>query len=187
MFSKSPLYLGNIWISMIKKIREIPTYGQNQRLSGICQQNKISCLVTHQLISACAHWTKLNTRYKIGTWKFILNFGSTFAIKGQNTRQSRFCRHIIRGHITDRHVISNNENTRTPASGIENGKKFVNVCWQKDIKGSRSFLKIKRVFEDECSTRETLMEASGTDNNTHFIAENYFMTKYSTFVITLLI
>ena len=54
-----------------------------------------------------------------------------------------------------------------------------------------SFLKIKRVFEGECSACETLRDGSKWNwqqqQHTHFITENYFITKYTTFVVTYLL
>ena len=93
-------------------------------------------------------------------------FGATFAIKGQNTKQSRFCCHIIRGHVTDRHVISNNENTRTPASGVETGRNLLTFVDKRTLKEVVPFSKLKEYLKVNAPhVRHYVTEASGTDNN----------------------
>ena len=46
--------------------------------------------------------------------KYDVSHARRDGLQGQNTKQSRFCCHIVRGHVTDRHVISNNENIHEP-------------------------------------------------------------------------
>ena len=98
--------------------------------------------------------------------QFWRDFCDQRQIKGQNTKQSRFCCHIIRGHVTDRHVISNNENTRTPASGVETRRNLLTFVDKRTLKEVVPFSKLKEYLKVNAPhVRHYVTEASGTDNN----------------------
>ena len=69
-------------------------------------------------------------------------------------------------------------------------KNLLTFVDKRTLKEVVPFSKLKEYLKVNAPhVRQYVTEASGTDNNnnnTHFITENYFITKYTTFVITYL-